>query len=310
MRPTIQLAEAAVAASARAVLAEVGEVAELDSLDERIGQAEALLAGLELTLDKPLLDRAPRLRVIASRTTQLRHVDLEEARRRGIAVLFVEPDAPALLETTSTAEEAFALLLAVVRNLPWAFDSVKEGRWERRRYSGHELRGKTLGLVGFGRLGRMVAGYGRAFGMRVLAHDPYVDVAEPGVEAVSLEALLRETDAVSVHCTFSEETRGLLGERELRTMKPTAVLVNTARGEIVDEAALLLALEDGRLAGAALDTLAGEDPRGAHLERNPLVEYARRHENLIVLPHLGGATFEATERTQLYIARRLAEYLR
>jgi D-3-phosphoglycerate dehydrogenase len=218
-----------------------------------------------------------------------------------------------LQETTSTAEEAWALLLALARNVPWAFDSLKAGRWERRRYGGHELRGKTLGLVGFGRLGRMVARYGTAFEMRVLAHDPYVaedEMREHGVEPVSLEALLRDADAISIHCTYSTETEGLVGERELATVKPGALLVNTARGEITDEGAVLAALEDGRLGGAAIDTLAGERADGGHLAGNPLVEYARTHENLIVVPHLGGATIEATERTQVYISRKLVDHLR
>ena len=194
-----------------------------------------------------------------------------------------------------------------MRNLPWAFDALKEERWERARYGGRELARKTIGLVGYGRLGRMVAGYARAFDMDVLAHDPYVEVED--AEAVSLDDLLRRADVVSIHCTFDETTRGLIGARELALVRPSAVLVNTARGEIVDEAALLAALEQGRLAGAAVDTLAGERPDGSHLRDNPLVRYARGHENLIVLPHLGGATVEATERTQLHIARRLAAFL-
>ena len=180
------------------------------------------------------------------------------------------------------------------------------------RYGGHELRGRTIGLVGFGRLGRMVAGYATSFGMRVLAHDPYVaaaEIAAAGAEPVTLDALLGDSDVVSIHCTWSDETRGLIGARELGLMRPTAVLVNTARGEITDEAALLDALERGAIAGAAVDTLADERPDGSHLVGNPLVGYAREHENLIVLPHLGGATVEATARTQLFICERLAAWL-
>lgn len=288
----------------RRVLDELGEVVPWESFVERLADAEAIVTGLEVHLRKPELDRAPRLQVIASRTSQLRHLDVDEATARGIDVLFIEPDAPLLRETSSTAEETLALILALVRNVPWAFDALKQGRWERQRYGGHELKGKKLGIVGFGRLGRMVAGYGQALGMRVVANDPRYDASVP------LDVLLADSDVVSVHCTFDETTRGLFGDAQFAAMKPSAYFINTARGEIADENALLRALERGRLAGAAIDTLEGERPDGAHLARNPLVDYARTHENLIVLPHLGGATVEATERTQLYIARKLADWVR
>jgi D-3-phosphoglycerate dehydrogenase len=314
-RPTILIGESGFAPSARAVLAEAGDVVDYAgaaAFADLLPTADAALVALELRLDAPLMESASRLRVIATRTSQLRHLDVATAARRGIAVLSIEADAPALADTPSTAEETMALLLALVRNVPWAFDSLKDGRWERRRYGGSELRGKTIGLVGFGRLARMVAGYAQAFGMTVLAHDPYVAGAEctsRGVEPVGLDDLLRRSDVVSLHCTWSDETRGLIGARELALVRPSAVLVNTARGEITDESALLAALESGELAGAAVDTLAGEEPDGGHVPGNPLVEYARAHENLIVLPHLGGATREATERTQLYISGKLARWL-
>lgn len=307
----VLVAESRFSPAAEAALAEAGEVAlcpDASSFAARIAEADAVLVALEIPLTRELLDRARRLRVIATRTSQLRHLDVAEAERRGIAVLSIEPDAPALRETNSTAEEAMALLLALVRNIPWAFAALQAGHWERARYGGNELAGKTIGLVGYGRLGRKMAGYSRAFGMRVLATDPYVEVGGDA-EPRDLDGLLRESDVVSLHCTWSDETRGLIGERELALLKPGAVLVNTARGEITDEAALLAALVSGRLAGAAIDTLAGEHPDGSHLIDNPLVEYARTHENLIVLPHLGGATAEATERTQLYIATRLRDWL-
>jgi D-3-phosphoglycerate dehydrogenase / 2-oxoglutarate reductase len=302
---TILIGESLFSPAAIAELETVGAVVPFERFDERLSEADALVVGLEIELDKALLDRAPRLRAIATRTSQLRHIDLDESNRRGIAVLSIEADDPELQQTTSTAEEAFALVLALVRNLPWAFDALKEGRWDRVRYGGRELQGKTLGIVGYGRLGRMVAGYGRAFGMHVLAHDP---VGVDDVESVSLHELLRRADVVSIHCTFDETTRGLLGASELALMRPGAILVNTARGEIVDEKALLAALEAGAIAGAGIDTLVGERPDGSHVADHPLVRYARSHENLIVLPHLGGATTEATERTQLLISRKLVEH--
>lgn len=302
----ILVAEERFSSEAEAILQSVGDVVRGEA---HLPEADALLIALETRVTPELLGRAGKLRVIATRTSQLRHIDLDEAQRRGIAVLAIEPDAPALQQTPSTAEEAMALLLALIRRIPWAFDSLKDGRWERFRYGGHELAGKTLGLIGYGRLGRKVARYARAFEMSVVAYDPYVDVGGDAMP-IGLEALLQTADFISLHCTWSEETRGLIGEGELRLVKPTALLVNTARGEITDERALLSALEEGRLAGAGIDTLAGEAPDGNHLRDNPLVEYARTHENLIILPHLGGATAEATERTQIYIAQRLRDWLR
>ncbi len=314
-RPVILLGESRVAESARAVLEQAGRVVDFESREAfaaRLPEADAIFVGLEVLLTAELLARAERLRVIASRTSQLRHVDLAETSRRGIAVLSIDPQAPVMRETTSTAEMTIALLLALVRNVPWAFESIKAGRWDRFGYGGHELRGKTFGIVGFGRLGNMVAGYVQAFGMRVLAHDrddKHTEIAALGAEPASLDRLLDESDVVSLHCTWSDETRGLIGAPQLARMRPGSILLNTARGEIVDEAALLAALESGRLAGAAIDTLANEEPDGSHILDNPLVNYARTHENLIILPHLGGATVEATERTQRYIGGKLADWL-
>ena len=306
--PTILLGESHFCDAAVAELEAVGEVVGFERFHAELPRADAIVVGLELMVDRALLDLAPRLRVIATRTSQLRHIDVDEATGRAIAILRIEPDDPVLRETTSTAEETFALLLALVRHVPWAFDAVKGERWERTRYGGRELQGKTIGLVGYGRLGRMVAGYARAFGMEVVAHDPAAPT--DGVEAVTLEELLERADVVSIHCTFDDTTRGLLGADELALLRPGAVVVNTARAEIVDEAALLDALAQGRIAGAAVDTLAGERTDGTHLVDHPLVRYARTHENLIILPHLGGATVEAMERTQISISRKLAEHFR
>jgi D-3-phosphoglycerate dehydrogenase len=314
-RPVILLGESHVAESARSVLADAGEVLDFESraaFTKRLPLADAVVVGLEVLLTRDLLVRAERLRVIASRTSQLRHIDLDETQRRGIAVLSIDPQDPVMQGTTSTAELTFALLLALVRNVPWAFDAIKAGRWDRFGYGGRELQGKALGIVGFGRLGRMVAGYAHAFGMHVAAHDrdeKRAEIAAFPAEPVSLDELLDRSDIVSIHCTWSDETRGLIGAGELERMRPGAVLVNTARGEIVDEAALLHALESGRLGGAAIDTLAGEEPDGSHIVDNPLVDYARTHDNLIIVPHLGGATVEATERTQRYIGEKLSAWL-
>lgn len=275
--------------------------------------ADAMITGIDVRCDAALLKRAVRLRVIGSRTTQLRYIDLAYCEANGITVLHIKPDSKVLQQTSSTAEEAFALILALTRNIPWAFDQIKERVWDRRKYAGIELKGKILGIIGYGRLGRMVAQYGRAFGMRVIAHDPQVAhrvMRADHVTRVSLNAVLSQSDIVSLHATFNDANIGMLQGKHFSAMKRSAYFINTARGELTNERALLAALRARRIAGAGIDTLAGEDPQGAHLQRNGLVEYARTHENLIILPHLGGATVEATARTQQYISSLVIAFLK
>ncbi|MCH8147593.1 MAG: hypothetical protein IH987_06295 [Planctomycetes bacterium] len=207
-----------------------------------------------------------------------------------------------LNEITSTAEMAWTLLLAVVRWLPWAFESVKLGRWEAAPYRGHQLSGKTLGVLGYGRLGRFVAEYGQAFRMAVLLcdHKPQSDLP-PGVKQVGFEDLLRSSDVVSIHIHLTEENRNIFDRRALQMMKPGAVLINTSRGAIIDEGALLDALRDGPLAAAGVDVICGENR--ADIGNHPLVRYARSHDNLMISPHIGGVTFEPVA----LVCRRMAE---
>lgn len=306
---TILLAEREFSKGAEAFLKNYGEVVHYGShraFLKNVPKAEAIITGLEEKLLRPTLLLAKRLRIIGSRTTQLRYIDLDECGRREIKVVNIKAESPVLKNTPSTAEETFALILALARNIPWAFDSIKQEKWERRKYGGIEMKGKNLGLIGFGRLGKLVAGYAHAFGMRVSAYDPFVRTEEMRrykVHHRGLAELLKKSDIVSVHATYNDATFGMLKQEHFRMMRRTALFINTARGEITDENALLQALKSGKIAGAAVDTLAGEKPNGGHLVNNPLVQYARTHENLIIVPHLGGATREATEKTQNYISR-------
>jgi D-3-phosphoglycerate dehydrogenase len=267
--------------------------------------ADIILTALDLRLDKALLDRCPRLKLIGSRTTQLRYIDLAECARRRIRVVNIKASSTVLRQTPSTAEETIALMLTLLRRIPWAFDSIKARKWMRLEYCGIELAEKKVGLIGFGRLGRMVARYCLAFNANVIAYDPYVSATEmrqSGATKTTLDRLLRTADIVSLHAVYNERTYRFLTAKHFRSMKQGSFFINTARGEMTDEGALLRALRHGPIAGAAVDTLANESPDGKHLKRNPLVEWAREHENLIIVPHIGGTTVEAIERTQLHIA--------
>jgi glyoxylate reductase len=258
--------------------------------------AEALVCLLTDRVDAGLLDAAPRLRVVANAVVGYEHVDLEACARRGIVVTHT----PGVL-TEATADLAFALILSVVRGLPRAERSLRAGEfhgWGFWDHLGGDLAGKTLGILGMGRIGQAVAGRALAFGMRVIRHSrsPLPDevAARLQTEAVSLEGLLERSDVLSLHAPLTPATRHVIDAAALARMKPGAYLVNTARGPLVDEAALAAALVEGRLAGAGIDVY----------EREPEVHPALlAAPNAVLLPHVGSATRETRTRMAVLAAR-------
>jgi D-3-phosphoglycerate dehydrogenase len=263
-----------------------------EGLAAEIGGYEALIVRSQTKVTAEVIDAAERLVVVARAGIGLDNVDVEAATRRGVLVV----NAPRS-NVISAAEHTMALLLAQARNVPAADAALKAGRWERERFQGVELFGKSLGVVGLGRVGTMVAQRAAAFGMRVLAFDPYVSrerARELGVELVpALDALLVQADFVSIHLPRTPETEGLIGPRELALMREGARLINTARGGIVDEAALAAAVAGGQLGGAALDVFDAEPPTSS-----PLFGL----ERVVVTPHLGASTVEAQDKAGTAIA--------
>jgi D-3-phosphoglycerate dehydrogenase len=259
----------------------------------------ALVVRSATRVDAEALAQASNLAVIGRAGIGVDNIDVAAASARGIAVMN-SPEAGA----TTTAELAIALLVALARKIPQADAALRAGKWEKSKFSGVELGGKTLGVLGLGRIGRIVAARGTGLALRVLAHDPFVRPgAEPaGVTLVEFERLLAESDFLSVHVPLSDATRHLLGPAEFAKLKPGARLVHCARGGIVDEAALLAALESGRLAGAALDVFEQEPPPPGH----PLLG----RPDVIVTPHIGASTEEAKHAVALAIARQVAACLK
>lgn len=264
-----------------------------DELKEGLAGAAGLIVRSATRADADLIEAGSSLRVIGRAGVGLDNIDVETATRRGIAVL----NAPAG-NTVSTAELAFALLMSIARRIPAADRSVRAGKWDRKAFRGSQLAGKTLGVVGAGRIGAEVILRARAFGMRVLVADPYMTpgrAADLSVELLELQDLLPEADFLTLHVPLTSETRGLITREHIRRMKPTAFLVNAARGGILDEVALAEALTEGRLAGAAVDVF----------EREPLPQDhpLRRAPNLVLTPHLGAATHDAQREVAIEIAR-------
>src|SRR6267378_2097927 len=234
-----------------------------------LADADALLVRSATKVDARLLEAAPNLRIVARAGTGVDNVDVDAASARGILVV----NAPGA-NSISVAEHACALMLALARSVPAADRAMKEGRWEKKRFLGNELRGKTLGVAGLGRIGQEVAQRARAFGMRVVAHDPYIakDVAAGlGVELMGIDLMCSEADYLTLHLPSTPETRHVFNDERFSRCKPGIRLVNTARGELIDEAALRRAIDAGIVAGAALDVFETEPPADWSLARLPQV---------------------------------------
>jgi D-3-phosphoglycerate dehydrogenase len=264
-----------------------------------IGEYDALIVRSRTKVTREILEAATRLKVVGRAGVGVDNIDVDVATRQGVAVL----NAPGG-NVISAAEHTLALMLAMVRHISRADASLRRGEWERKRFQGIELYGKTLGLAGAGRIGSEVAKRARAFGMRVVAYDPYLSrerAEQVGIELVTLPDLFEQADVISVHVPLTDETRGMIGSVELALMKPTAYLVNASRGGVVDEKALAEALRSGRPAGAALDVFE-EEPVSPD---NPLLEL----DNVVAAPHLGAATHEAQTSVGVEICEAVRDAL-
>jgi D-3-phosphoglycerate dehydrogenase len=274
-----------------------------DQLDGRLASqlesADALIVRSAVQVNAELLKSARKLRVIGRAGVGVDNIDLDAATHKGIAVMNT-PGANAV----AVAEHTLGLMLTLARHVCRANELMRAGRWEKRSLQGTELRGKTLGIVGLGRVGMEVAQRARAFGMEIIAHDPFVSAAvarEKGIRMAKLEEVYAAADYLSLHVGLTPQTAGMINAESLKQMKRGVRLVNCARGELVDEAALTHALKQGQVAAAALDVFAEEPPK-----HSPLTGM----ENVIATPHIGGSTHEAQEAVGYQIALQVKEYLK
>jgi D-3-phosphoglycerate dehydrogenase len=298
---------------AEGILRKLGQLhmGDLDrfGLLRAVSDVDVLWVRLRHRIDSEVMALAPRLKFIVSPTTGLNHIDLAEAEQRGIRVISLRGQTGFLKDIRATAEHTIAITLALLRHLPGACAHATSGGWNRDLFWGHELHGKTVGIVGYGRLGRIVAEYFKVFGCHVLTTDPFIGSADMafGVSLVPPAELLATADIVTLHVNLSDTTKKFFGPGQFAQMNTGAWFINTARGELVDEAALLAALHSGHLAGAAVDVLTDECSAG--MGGHPLVQYARTQGNLLITPHVGGCTFESIEKTELFLAEKLRSLL-
>ncbi|MFQ6089267.1 MAG: hydroxyacid dehydrogenase [Candidatus Methanofastidiosia archaeon] len=269
-----------------------GEISEI------VGDFHALIVRSKPKIGKEILKRAKNLKVIGRAGVGLDNIDLDFCRDNKIEVI----NTPKAL-TESVAEHVFALLLSFARGIPKADSGMREGKWLKKELRGSELCGKILGVLGFGRIGFRISEIAKCFGMRVLAHD-VIDIREVArkvsADVVSFEELLRRSDFVSLHVPLLSSTKDLISERELKMMKNSAVLINTSRGAVVNEDALLNALRRGEIAGACLDVFSKEPPKNSKL---------LELENVILTPHIASNTKEAQKRTGMECVQKVLEVL-
>ena len=257
-----------------------------------IGEYNALVVRSETKVTAEVIEAGDRLQVIGRAGVGVDNIDLDAATRKGIAVV----NAPTG-NTIAAAEHTIAMMMALARNIPQANESLRRGEWTRSAFTGIEVRNRVLGIIGLGKVGAEVAHRANGLQMRVHGYDPFVSQEQAnflGVELVSLARIFRESDFICLHTPLTDATRGLIGEKEIATMKPTVRILNTARGGLIDEDALIKAVEEGRVAGAALDVFSQEPPGDSPLLKN---------SRIIVTPHLGASTEEA----QTEVAREVAE---
>lgn len=268
-----------------------------DDLRRALSACDGLVVRSETKVTADIMDAAKTLRVIGRAGVGVDNIDVPAATTRGIVVMNA-PDG----NTITTAEHTIALLVALARNVPQANSSVKAAKWDRKRFIGAELRGKTLGIVGLGRIGRAVAQRAAALGMKVVAHDPFIAVqaGEAEVETVSLDEVFSRADFLTIHTPLTTETRGLISADAFAKMKSGARVINCARGGLVDESALYEAISSGKIAGAALDVFEQEPPPADH----PLLQL----DQVIVTPHLGASTAEAQEAVAFTVAEQMRDY--
>ncbi len=265
-----------------------------------IPNADALIIRSATKVDAAMLDAAPKLKLVGRAGVGVDNVDLKAATERGVVVMNA-PDG----NTIATAELAFALMLALVRHIPQAHASLQSGQWEKKIFMGTELNGKTLGIVGFGRVGRAIARRAMAFDMTVIAYDPYVPaevIKSAGVIPVALDDLFARSDFITLHALVNAESRQMINAQSIARMKKGVRIINAARGALIDDAALAQAIKDGQVAGAGLDVYETEPPAKDH----PLLAGL---PNVITVPHLGASTLEAQDAVAVQIAQQALDAL-
>lgn len=281
---------------------------EILNLREELKKYDAYVASLALVVDEDMIKNAKQLKIIATPSTGTDHLPKEALKNHNVQLITLRDYPDFLANLSSTAEHAWALLLALVRQIPAALADVKNGNWSRNAFIGHQLRGMRLGILGYGRLGSIVAKYANAFNMEVIYYDKDSSKHSNIARFVTEEELFTTSDVISIHIHLDKENIGYVSRDKIFSMKRGSIIINTSRGAIVDESALIEALDQKLLSGVASDVIAGEWQ--SNMAGHPMIKYASTHNNLILTPHCGGTTIEAQQEALRFTIERLIDSLK
>ncbi len=285
----------------------VWTAAELEAVRSQLADTVVWFdASMKIPLKGELLAQAAQLKLVITATTGADHIDHKELEARGIPLLTLRGHTELLNSLTPAAELSWLLLMACARRLRSAIHHVENGGWDRELFPGWMLKNKTLGLVGCGRIGGWMARYGQAFDMEVIGYDPHLKDFPASIKQASLDEVLSRSHFVSIHVPYNEQTKGLLGARELALLRDNVVLVNTSRGAIVQEQALLDGLKAGKPAALGVDVLEGEPD----IRKSLIWQHAQTHDNVVITPHIGGFSPDALEIVLRFTARRIVQHFK
>lgn len=292
------------------ILENIGEVIYVDhpsreSILSIVKDVDAIFPNTKMMLGKEIIDAAKKLKVICTPSTGTDHIDLKYCDKKEIDVLSLTKDFGILETITSTAEHAFAMMLNILRNIPWSSNPATLGEWDYTKFRGREAQGRIVGIIGYGRLGKMFSRFAKGFDMKVLAYDPYVTVSDNWVKQVNLDELLKRAEIITLHVHLNDETRFMVDKSWFNKMNGV-YLINTSRGCLINEKDLIDALDSGRVKAAGLDVLCGEIE--GDMGKHPLVKYVQTHSNLLITPHCGGMSFDGQEKAFSYAAAKLKKY--
>ncbi len=276
---------------------------------KNVSIANIIWTRLGYKISNKFIKKAKNLKIIVTPTTGLNHIDLHTCRKENIDVISLKGETDFLKNITSTAELTFGLILELIRHIGESSRVLTyDHRFDRDRFRGYQLNGKSIGIIGMGRLGKIVSKIASGFGMKIYFYDiKDINQRIQYTRCKTIDELLTKSDFVTLHVDYKDSNAKIIGEKEFKNMKETAYFINTSRGELIDEIALLNALQSKEIAGAALDVLSDENDIVSHITNHPLIKYAQTNKNLIITPHIGGASFDAMQITEEYIAKKLVK---